>query len=165
MILATTRRLVALGLLFGLALAPAAGPTTAAGANDSFSSAKKITRIPSTDSADTTDATRDSADPTPTCGDPTDSVGHTVWYKLKRRKTTSVEADTFNSDYDTVLAVYTRAGTGEFTEVTCNDDQPPIGQSQVTFTGQRRTIYYIEVGSYGLKDAGHLAVSVKKQTS
>jgi hypothetical protein len=165
----TTPLLVACCLLFGLALLPAfAVPSTAADANDALNGATRIERLPYTDSADTADATSDGSDPTPTCGDPTAGVGHTVWHKLKRRKETSVEANTFDSDYDTVLAVYARSGTREnptFTEVACNDDQFPIGQSQVSFTAQRRTTYYIEVGAYGVKDAGHLELSVGKQTS
>ena len=166
----TTPLLVACCLLLGLALLPPfAAPSTAAGANDSLDGAKRIKRLPYAASGETADATRDGADPTTACGDPTDGVGHTVWYKLKRRKATGVEATTFDSDYDTVLAVYARSGTGEdqtFTEVDCNDDAVPfVGQSRVSFTAEPGTTYYIGVGAYGLKDAGHLELSVTKLIS
>jgi len=81
---ATTPILVAFGLLLGLTLLPAFAVTsTAAGANDSFDHAKKIKHLPYTASANTADATSDSADPAATCGP--DGLGYTVWYKLKRK--------------------------------------------------------------------------------
>ena len=161
---ATTPILVAFGLLLGLTLLPAfAVPSTAAGANDSFGHAKRIKHLPFTASADTADANSDSADPAATCGP--DGLGHTVWYKLKRKKTTSIEANTIGSDYDTVLAVYTRSGTGELIEVTCDDDTPPttVGESQVFFTAERKTTYYIVVAAYGEKFARELALNVQPQ--
>lgn len=163
---ATPRIRVAFGLLLGLALLPAlAVPSTAVGANDSISSAKRIKRLPSTNAADTTDATSDSADPAATCAP--DGLGHTVWYKLKRKKATSIEVNTIGSNYDTVLAVYTRSGTGEFTEITCDDDTLPttFGESQVFFTAERRTAYFIVVAAYGEKPAGQLEFNVTKQIS
>jgi hypothetical protein len=161
---ATTPVLVAFGLLLGLTLLPAfAVPSTAAGANDAFDSAKKIKGLPYTNSADTADATSDNSDPAATCAP--DGLGHTVWYKLKRRKTTDVEVNTKGSDYDTVLAVYTRSDTGELTEVTCDDDTIPtdFGESEVFFTAERRTAYYIVVAAYGEKSAGNLELNVIKQ--
>ena len=103
------------------------------------------------------------ADPAATCGP--DGLGHTVWYKLKRKKTTSIEANTIGSDYDTVLAVYTRSGTGEVTEVACDDDTIPteFGESQVFFTAERKTTYYIVVAAYWEKFARQLALNVKTQ--
>ena len=164
---ATPRIRIAFGLLLVLALLPGfAVPSTAASANDSISSAKKIKRLPYTNAADTADATRDNADPTTACVGPSDGgLGHTVWYKLKRRKTTNVEVNSIGSDYDTVLAIYTRSDTGEFTEVACDDDTLPteFGESQVFFTAERRTTYYIAVGSYGEKPGGHLELNMTKE--
>ena len=64
-----------------------------------------------------------------------------------------------------MLAVYTRSGTGELTEVTCDDDTLPteFGESQVFFTAERKTTYYIAVGSYGEKPGGHLELTVAKE--
>jgi hypothetical protein len=137
----------------------------AVGANDSISSPKKIKGLPYTHAADTADATEDISDPAATCAP--DGLGHTVWYKLKRRKTANVEVNTIGSDYDTVLAVYTRSGTGEFTEVTCDDDTLPttFGESQVFFTAERRTTYFIVVAAYGTKPAGTLELNVTKHIS
>ena len=165
------RALLALGLLLGFALAPAlSDPVMGANRprNDKFDRAKKITSLPYTKSQNTANARKDASDPQPTCNSPTFGIGHTVWYKLKLDSTTAVEVNTFGSLYDTVLAVYTVAGKGEdrvFTEIACNDDSvndpvDPFQDSQVFFTADANTAYYILVGDFGNFGGGQLELSV-----
>ena len=80
-------------------------------------------------------------------------VGRTVWFKLRRGSETSITADTRGStaegnDYDMVLAVYERRGSGVdgLVEVDCNDDAASF-QSKLTFTAKANTTYYLLVGT------------------
>ena len=60
-----------------------------------------------------------------------------------------VEANTFDSDYDTILIVVT-GSPGNFTVIDCNDDSGISGnevQSQVTFNAVAGVTYYFMVGS------------------
>jgi len=87
-------------------------------------------------------------DPTPSCGS---SVGKGVWYKVTPTSSGTVTLNTCGSSYDTVLAIYS-GSCGSLSAVTCNDDDSSCGSgstaSQVTFTGNAGTTYYIFIGGY-----------------
>ena len=70
---------------------------------------------------------------------------HTVWYVFTADVDTTITADTFGSDYDTTLAVFTLSGK-TFTEVACNDDAGSL-QSQVNFNVIAGTTYYFMAGT------------------
>src|SRR3954469_13396876 len=141
------------GLLFtvvALATAPAA---LAAPANDDFDSAAAVPSVPFTGTMDATGATYAFDDPMPSCayGD-----GGSVWYAFTPTQdaTISVDADTFGSDYDTTLSVFT--GTrGALNEVACNDDTNGP-RSKVRFAVQAGTTYYLMVKPYGGGSSGSL---------
>ena len=129
---------LSLGLLqFSMALAQ---PT-----NDDFDGATEVT-LPFTDTINTTEATTAEDDPSPTCVE----TSSTVWYAFTPTATMTIDANTFGSDYDTILAVFT--GTrGALTEIACNDDADSL-QSKVVFEAEAGNTYYFMIGTFGFGD-------------
>src|SRR5215471_12007102 len=115
------------------------GPTTAlaAPANDDFDAATTIGALPFSDSADTRSATAAADDPI-SC-----SNNGSVWYSLTVSQSAVVTADTFGSNYDTVLSVFT-GSRGALSLIGCNDDTVGI-QSRVTFSAAAGTTYFFMV--------------------
>ena len=109
-------------------------PALAQPANDDFDSATVIPGVPFTDTASTVEATTAADDPF--CGD-----AHSVWYSFTPTQSGSIAADTFGSDYNTALSVYT--GTrGALSEVACASFP-----AQVSFNATANTTYFIMVTS------------------
>ena len=108
--------------------------------------------IPFTDTVDTTTASTEiDIDPTSILLDDCDSnQGEaSVWYHYKPSVDTNLYIDTSNSDYDTLLAVWTADAGGNLSLVACNDDislSPPIVlQSKVRLHLVANTTYYFEI--------------------
>ncbi|MGB9774694.1 MAG: hypothetical protein ACPL4I_11845, partial [Bacteroidota bacterium] len=137
---------------------PAAiGPLTAP-PNDDFNTALLITTLPYQHSLDTSAATVAPDDPNMGCGAGVNS--NTVWYRFVPSFYGLVEANTFGSDYDTVLAIFT--GTrGALNRVTCNDDALGSFQSQVIFEAIPNQTYYLEVADYGSPGGGELHFALR----
>ncbi|MCZ6515414.1 MAG: carboxypeptidase-like regulatory domain-containing protein [Acidobacteria bacterium] len=115
--------------------------------NDDFANATLISQTPFTDSEGISAATTEDSDPTPTCAN--GSRAKSVWYSFVSSAGGTVRADTFGSDYDTILSVWTGAGAPS-TEVACNDDIV-LGQevqSEVSFSATAGTPYYFMVTSF-----------------
>jgi len=88
--------------------------------NDGCAAALEITGFSYSDTTDTTLATcSDAADPTPVCGN--GSNGKNVFYHWTAPGAGTVTVDTFGSDYDTILSVWS-GSCGGFTSLGCNDD-------------------------------------------
>jgi hypothetical protein len=122
---------VSLGVLF--VLAPPA--VAAAPANDSESRAVEVTGLPFTYEQDTTGA---NANGPRFCSNNT-----SVFFRFTASEAMRVQADTFGSDYDTVLGVYTRRG-GRVVQKGCNDDALDL-QSGVRFRAKTGVTYYFIV--------------------
>jgi V8-like Glu-specific endopeptidase len=91
--------------------------------HDQCASATVINAVPFTDTVDTTEATIAASDPSQSCtleyG--TDQNSNSVWYVYEPTCDGTITISTCDSDYDTVVAVY--SGTcGSFDEMGCNDD-------------------------------------------
>jgi hypothetical protein len=138
--------LLALALaLVGIMPVLAAPPAT----NDDITNATVITTIPFTDNIDTTNATASPDDPVlcPNSG--------SVWYTFTPTSDIRLEANTFGSNYDTVLSVFSGA-PGSLGFVTCNDDSFGL-QSQVVFNANAGITYYFLVAiccGFGSGDGG-----------
>lgn len=78
--------------------------------------------------------------------------GSTVWYAYTETSDQTAIADTFGSNYDTVLAIYTgppqATGFTDLRMVACNDNHDGL-QSEVSFSAQAGTTYYFQVGGLG----------------
>lgn len=123
-------------LLAGLTVGSAGPALAAAPSNDDFQSAITVGTLPYTSGPiDTTEATTAADDPFCQNGE------KSVWFQFTATDSGFVAFDTFQSDFDTVLAAYT--GTqGDLTEIACND-QFNSDQSKITFETTAGTTYYI----------------------
>ena len=74
--------------------------------------------------------------------------GASVWYSWTAPGTGSVTFDTYGSDYDTVLAVYTGSSVTALSHIASNDDSNGTASS-VTFSATAGTAYRIAVDGYG----------------
>jgi hypothetical protein len=139
------------GVAIYLATAPAA--IAQAPANDDFDSATVIGSLPFTDSINTSEATTAADDPE--CA----GNGHTVWYAFTAPADMGIEANTFGSDYDTTLSVYT-GSRGALTQIACNDDAADSLQSRVRFNATAGVTYFFMVGSFFDDPGGNLDFAV-----
>ena len=124
--------------------------------NDDFDSSTVVTEpLPFIDTASTVDATTAVDDPLCNGND------HTVWYTYTPSADGFVNANTFGSDYDTTLSVYT--GTrGDLTQVACNDDSADTLQSSVIWEIAAGTTYHLMAGSFDGSPGGTLSLTVQE---
>ena len=117
--------------------------------NDNFSNATAISSTPFASSVDTTGATTEATDPVETCGN--SSPVRSVWYRYTPSVGGTITADTFNSNYDTILSTYT-GSPGTFTPVACNDDfvghPPGVYTSQISFQATAGITYSFMASAY-----------------
>jgi hypothetical protein len=118
--------------------------------NDNYSNATVIDGSPFSDSVDTTLATTDFADPSPSCGNA--SRLKTVWYQYTAGSNATIVVDTIGSTYDTTLSAFTGA-PGSFAAVACNDDasgNTPVSKFALHVIAG--TTYSFMVSQFGLPD-------------
>ena len=132
-------------------------------ANDDFSAPKVISQIPYTDTLLTTGATAASDDPPFTACNRQPGLA-TVWYRYVPASSGGVQIDTFGSDYDTLLGVWT-GSRGSLTLIGCNDDSESTYQSKVRVSLTAGTTYYIEVAEYNGELSSMAQQSVKESLS
>jgi len=143
---------VVLGLTLGfLQVSPALAQ---APLNDDFDDAVLVPGLPFSDAQDTTEATTAADDPVPSCVGTT----HTVWYRFTPPADMPIAANTFGSDFDTTLSVWT-GSRGALEEVACNDDTFGV-QSRVRFDATGGVTYYFMAGSFFDLPGGQLVFNV-----
>jgi hypothetical protein len=120
---------------------------------DDFNNAPAIP-LPFSDSRNTSSATQADDDPD-TCGG---RAGATIWYRFTPAVSGTLTANTFGSNYDTVLALYTRP-SGGFNLVACNDDAGGTTQSWISAQLSAGVTYYLLVGSYWGGSGGNLVLN------
>ena len=114
-----------------------------AAANDDFDNAVAIGTVPFTGTQGAAAATTAGDDPVFACV--TGQEYQTVWYRYTAAATGPLVVDTFGSDYDTVLAVWT-GSRGSLVSVACNNDSGGL-QSRVQLTVSPGVTYHIEIAS------------------
>lgn len=105
--------------------------------NDDIGDAKVITGPDFEDRLSTHRATLQSRERYSTCANTTSA---TVWYRYTPATAGVVTLDTLESDFDTVIAVWSGSEFDDFVRVTCSDDAPLLGAQSLTFsvlTGRR----------------------------
>lgn len=124
---------------------PTATPTSQPGPpNDDFNTPLLISNMPYTNVQDTSHATTANDDPLLTCY--SGQGNRSVWYRYIPTSSGRLSVNTFGSDYDTVLAIWT--GTrGNLTAVDCNDDASGL-QSELLVPVQAGTTYFIEITGF-----------------
>ena len=114
--------------------------------NDKFANAQLL-------SSESGTATGSNASATKEAGEPNHAGqlgGASVWYSWTAPSGGTVVMDTFQSNFDTLLAVYTGNNVAELSPVASNDDAGSGGrQSRVTFRAVAGTTYQIAVDGYG----------------
>ena len=150
--------MLAAGLSVAAIAVPAAAQAATAPPNDSFTAATVITSLPFSTTEDTSQATSDPSDPYG-C-----SSNGSVWFSFTPASDMRIEADTFGSDYNTVLSAWT--GTqGALNQVACNGDYGGTSQSKITFAATAGTTYYFMAAAYsgyGQPAGGNLQFSVSQ---
>lgn len=127
------------------------GPLQVLVSNDDFDQAFEIMGLPFTYVGSTVGATTAADDPELCVGSGT-ARGATVWFRLVAPVSTPLLLNTFGSNYDTMLAVFT-GERGNLTMLACNDDFGSL-QSQVQMNLVAGTVYFIEVAHYDSSGAG-----------
>jgi hypothetical protein len=114
--------------------------------NDNFAAAQLLSGDQSSVDGTTVGATKEASEP----NHAGDTGGSSVWYRWTAPATGTLALDTCNSDFDTLLAVYTGADVAHLTAVASNDDGPPacgLG-SRVLFSVTGGTTYDIAVDGF-----------------
>lgn len=143
-------RLFALGLLMATAaLAPAAA-MAAAPANDNFADAQVANMGDANPTQSNAEATKEVDEPNHAGS----TGGASVWYRWTAATSGLAAIDTCESDFDTVLGVYTGTAVNALTSVGSNDDgcNPDLFNefgSYVEFQAQAGTEYRIAVDGAG----------------
>ncbi|MEW6209515.1 MAG: sialidase family protein [Acidobacteriota bacterium] len=114
-------------------------------ANDSCQSPRVINTLPYLDNLDTGLATSSPDDPVLCAGN---QGTHSVWYSFTSAVDTVYGVDSFTSDFDTTVSVYTGA-CGALTQIACDDDSGPGSGSLLAFAARAGQTYLIEVAGKG----------------
>ena len=115
----------------------------AAPSNDSFSSPATASPLPYLTTVDTTTATMQTGEPHP-CS----TVAKTVWYRFTAPASGKYIINTYNSSFDTVLAVYTGSSLTSLSTVACVDDTSSSTRARVELTASAGVAYMIQAGGY-----------------
>ena len=127
--------------------------------NDDCNQPTIITSLPFTDNLNTTSMTSVLSDPEFGCSD--GARGKTVWYSFTPSAAAYVSINTFGSNYDTDLGLFTGA-CGALTEVACNGDAQGGLQSEILYQLQAGVAYRILVGDfYNPGTGGNLTFTVQ----
>lgn len=127
--------------VLGLLLLPPQSPP----ANDSFGNRTGITGQPFALTGYNTGGTKETGEP----NHAGNMGGSSVWYSWKAPSSGKVTLNTFGSDFDTLLGVYTGSVLSNLTVVASNDDDPSGGTaSSLTFDAIANVTYQIAVDGY-----------------
>ena len=74
--------------------------------------------------------------------------GASVWFSWTAPNTGVFSFNTFGSDFDTLLAVYTGDSVAGLSQVAANDDAGPLGSSSVTFNARGGVVYRVAVDGF-----------------
>jgi hypothetical protein len=115
--------------------------------NDNFANAQALTGTSGNATGRNTVASKQGGEPNH-AGSP---GGASVWYQWTAPSSGNFTFNTFGSDFNTLLAVYTGSALTALSQVSSNDDVGGVRQSRVTFNAVAGTVYYIAVdGSTGV---------------
>ena len=109
--------------------------------NDDFANATPVTSVPFSDSVDTSGASAEAGEPTPSCG--SNISGGTVWYAFTPVQSGSYSARVPSSNFNTQLAAYTGTQLGNLAEIGCRTFGQPV-----TFHANAGTTYYMQVSGW-----------------
>ena len=123
--------------------------------NDNFADAFIIEGTSGTESGSNNGATSED-------GEPVSYGANSVWWSWTAPSSGAYAFDTFGSDFDTVLQIYTGASVSELTEIDSNDDIGDELQSAVPFDAIMGTTYMICVRGCNDSDTGNITLNWNK---
>ena len=135
-------------------------------ANDNLANPISITNNTFTDTKDSSGATTETTDPSPSCaqGSTTSGRSNSIWYQFKPAMSGMASLDTSGSNFDTVLSIWT-GSSGSFTAVACNNGIVGVGIILVTQLQNvpltAGTTYSIMLSSFGPPDPNPVALGGK----
>jgi hypothetical protein len=143
-----------------ISLLLAGSASAAPPANDSLANAMAASP-PATAAVSTVEATVENLEPLE-CN--TTTIDKTAWFKYTPAESQTLVADTFGSNFDTVLVVYSGLSSptfGTLIYVACNDDAFPALHSRVVFNASGGTTYYFQAGGLGTTgESGNLVFNL-----
>ncbi|OAI44494.1 hypothetical protein AYO38_02210 [bacterium SCGC AG-212-C10] len=149
-------------LLTVMLLLPLVGarPPARALTNDNRVNAVEITSSPYVHTVMTSAFTTEASDPALVDCGPANvpKQTHSAWYRFTPAGSGQLAANTYGSDYDTVLAVF--AATTPLTQLACNDDAIPSLQSAVSVALTVGQSYLIEVMASGNQNGGNMTLTI-----
>jgi hypothetical protein len=126
--------------------------------NDSFFAPSTATGLPTGLSGSNVNASLQTAEPTPA-----ENATGSVWFEWTSPVTDTIRIDTFGSDFDTMLAVWTGTRHANLVLVAENDDSESLAQSRVWINAVQGTTYRIAV--YGFSgDSGAITLNISEDT-
>ncbi len=126
----------------------------AAPASDLCSSATLISSSPfNSTTLCTLGATDTVGEPAETCGAPPN--GHSVWFRFNPTSGRVANLDTFGSNFDTVLSVFSGSCAADV-PIACNDDTNGVESSLTNIPMTGGVTYLIKVSAYGPTNGGSL---------
>lgn len=125
--------------------------------NNKFRKATVISTLAYTAAIQTYNATLQGGEPQP-CG----LGGYSVWHRFTPSTSRMLSADTYGSNYDTVLAVYRGTSLSGLNFIGCNDDSGGTAQSRVSWFAQSGRTYYIQVGAFASNTGGDLSFNLTR---
>jgi hypothetical protein len=133
----------------------AGAPASAAAApgNDAFGSAVDL-RVGRTVAGTVNGATKQRGEPQHA----NSLATHSVWYRFRAKRKVALGLDTCDSNFDTVLAVYTGRHLRSLRTIEFNNDGGCAGGSRVTFTARRGKTYRIAVAGFSASGRFRLKV-------
>jgi hypothetical protein len=121
-------------------------PGPAPPANDDFIDAISLTGAGGTANVHNFIATVETGEPDHGSGG--SSVSSSIWFSWRAPSSAQFVFDTFGSDFDTSMAVYTGSSVANLTKLAENDDAGLGDQSQINFTAVAGSTYYIAIDGY-----------------
>ena len=109
--------------------------------NDRFANAQAINDNAGAVAGDNSGATKETLEP----NHANDVGGASVWYQWTAPSSGLYTFDTFGSNFDTLLGVYTGSAVNALSVVASSDNAGTSAQSRVTFNAIVNTTYYIAV--------------------
>jgi hypothetical protein len=121
--------------------------TSSGDSNDDFADAAPISGTTATVSGSNVDATRQVGEPL----HGGNSGGRSVWWRWTAPQSGTATVDTFGSNFDTLLGVYSGANLSNLATLAGNDDAAGTDglQSRASFVVTGGTTYFIAVDGYG----------------
>lgn len=142
------------GGAFTLTIKPGSGPNgDDPPPNDDFADAEVLTGLSAVTTGTNVEATKEPNEPSHGTGS-----AASVWYSWTAPAAGSVMIETCDSDFDTLLAVYTGGAVGALTPVATNDDDCGT-KSRVIITATLGTTYRIAVDGFGTA-TGSISLSI-----